>query len=364
MIRSIPNKYTPPVSILKTGACTPVGYCAPTTAASVKAGINRIARHPFMVDSRGNGFITAHAQYLPVLMDCIERFWELGGAAANEALEVIGAPLVGMEKMPVIIGLPAIRPGFTEKMAREIEARFKNLIHPFCQLAPVETILGGHSAGLMALERGCDIISKGRAPLCLAGGMDSRINPDDLEWLDVQGMLHSSSNPWGFVPGEGAGFCLLASEKLMEVSDLPAVAKILAGATVLENNRINTNTVCTGEGLARAISLVSRQSDPPGSGKIDQIICDLNGLRYRADEFGFALVKNARRFKAPDDFMAPADYWGDVGAASGPLFISLAVHTALQGNQKGPINLILTGSDTGERSAMLINTLRQQGAVE
>jgi 3-oxoacyl-[acyl-carrier-protein] synthase I len=364
MTQATRTKYLPPVSIIGTGACSAVGYSAPTTVASVKAGINRIAEHPYMVDSHGDAFITAHAQYLPALMDCIERCWKLGLSAATEALGVIGSLPAGIKNIPVIIGLPGNRPGFTEKMAGEIAARFQDFIHPLCQLAPVETLRGGHSVGLMALEKGCDIISKGHAPLCLVGGIDSLINADDLEWLDLQGMLHSSSNPWGMVPGEGTGFCLLASEKARDALALPARAKILAGATAMEKNLINTNTVCTGEGLCQAISLVTQESEPEELGKIDQIICDLNGLRYRADEFGFTLVKNGKLFTAPGDFIAPADNWGDVGAASGPLFVSLAVHTALQGNEKGPTNLLLAGSDTGERSAMVIQTIKQQGSIQ
>ncbi|MCP3871904.1 MAG: hypothetical protein GY699_01960 [Desulfobacteraceae bacterium] len=348
-----------PVYITGTGATTAVGYCAPTTAASVKAGINRIASHPFMVDSLGKSFITAHAQYLPVLMDSIERFCELGLSAANEAFDSISAVLAHKIDLPVIIGLPCIRQGFSQNMVEEIKACFQNINRPFIENTHVETVCSGRSAGLMAIEKGCDIISGGQAPLCLVGGIDSWIDPDALEWLEFEGMILSDSNPWGFVPGEGAGFCLLASEELLTRQDISAVARIRAGFTVLEKNQINTDTVCTGEGLSQAISLATRDTGP-----VDQIICDLNGLRYKADEFGFALLKCGKAFKTPDEFMSPADFWGDAGAASGPLFISLAVHTALQGNQKGPANLAATGSDTGERSAMLIETLKQKGASE
>jgi 3-oxoacyl-[acyl-carrier-protein] synthase-1 len=73
------------------------------------------------------------------------------------------------------------------------------------------------------------------------------------------------------------------------------------------------------------------------------------------------MARTSDRFKTPGDFLSPATFWGDAGAACGPLFISLAVHTALQGYAKGPLSLILTSSDTGQRSAMLIETLQQPG---
>lgn len=364
MIKPAPERHASSVSILATGACTAVGYSAPTSAASVAARIDRMAHHPFMVDSQGKAVITARAQYLPDDMEGLERLWELGLWAALEALEALKESSCSKLKCPVIIGLPAVRPGFSKSMAKEIAARFKHFSRRFFEPEEVETICKGRSAGQMAIEKGCDIISKGIAPLCLAGGIDSWINQEDLEWLDKQEMLHTDANPWGLIPGEGAGFCLLASEKITASLYSPAVAHILAGATTLEKNSIKTGTVCTGQGLSQAIFLVIQGWHPSEDGRIDQIICDLNGLRYKVDEFGFSIVKNANRFKAPDDFMAPADHWGDTGAASGPLFISLAVHNTLQGHQKGPVHLVLTGSDTGERSATLIKTLNQQRKTE
>jgi 3-oxoacyl-[acyl-carrier-protein] synthase-1 len=357
MTRPTPEKHPCPVSIITTGACTSVGYTAPTTAASIRAGINRIACHPFMVDMRGGPFITARAKYLPDLLIGIERLWQLVLLAANEALAVIRASHYETRKIPVVIGLANMRPGFTETMEKQIREHFEKFNHPFYTFTPVHTICAGHSAGLMALEKGCDIIRQRLSPVCLAGGIDSWIDPDALEWLDSEQAIYTHENPWGFVPSEGAGFCLLAEDYISRVVDTPAKAHILAGVTTREKDIIHTDTVCTGQGLTQAISLATNHSKAP----IDQLICDLNGQRYRADEFGFAMARTSDRFKTPGDFLSPATFWGDAGAACGPLFISLAVHTALQGNAKGPLSLILTSSDTGQRSAMLIETLQQPG---
>jgi len=52
--------------------------------------------------------------------------------------------------------------------------------------------------------------------------------------------------------------------------------------------------------------------------------------------------------------MTPADCWGDVGAASGPLFVMLAVVAGLKGYANGPHMMIFTAAETGERTAALI----------
>jgi 3-oxoacyl-[acyl-carrier-protein] synthase-1 len=84
------------------------------------------------------------------------------------------------------------------------------------------------------------------------------------------------------------------------------------------------------------------------------MICDQNGEPYRADEFGFALVRLSERFSGGSDFLAPADCWGDVGAASGPLFVALAAAAAERGYARGPYYLAWASSESGERVAALL----------
>ena len=58
-------------------------------------------------------------------------------------------------------------------------------------------------------------------------------------------------------------------------------------------------------------------------------------------------------------FEAPADCWGDVGAASGPLYISLVVEAEARGYSRGPLSLVWASSVAGQRAAA---TLRRSGA--
>ena len=87
------------------------------------------------------------------------------------------------------------------------------------------------------------------------------------------------------------------------------------------------------------------------------MICDLNGEPYRANELGFSITRLARRFAAPGEFLAPADCWGDVGAASGPLFAAIAIAAGARGYGRGPRNLLWASSEGGQRSAALLEVL-------
>jgi 3-oxoacyl-[acyl-carrier-protein] synthase-1 len=84
------------------------------------------------------------------------------------------------------------------------------------------------------------------------------------------------------------------------------------------------------------------------------MICDQNGEAYRADELAFMLVRLSERFTDGSDFEAPADCWGDVGAASGPLFVVLAAAAAERGYARGPHYVLWTSSESGERGAALL----------
>jgi 3-oxoacyl-[acyl-carrier-protein] synthase-1 len=79
----------------------------------------------------------------------------------------------------------------------------------------------------------------------------------------------------------------------------------------------------------------------------------MNGEPYRADEFGFAAVRVKESFMAASDFVAPADCWGDVGAASMPLSVILATIAGWKSYAKGPHAFVWASSESGERGASL-----------
>jgi 3-oxoacyl-[acyl-carrier-protein] synthase-1 len=106
--------------------------------------------------------------------------------------------------------------------------------------------------------------------------------------------------------------------------------------------------------LTKAILSVTEGFDKPDGPRIDDIIGDMNGEPYRADEYAFAIVRTSRRFVDAGTFQAPADCWGDVGAASGPLFAVLATAAASRGYARGPHTLLWTSSESGERTALVL----------
>lgn len=341
--------------IVGLGARTPVGADTPSSAAAVRAGIGILAEHPWLFDRIGEPMIVARATYLPERLAGTDRLVELARPALREA----AAPLLGKggpkTPLPLVLGVPPARPGRSPNLEKHLADALRDAVPELGPLPSVKTFPAGHAAGLLAMLEACRAVASGSAEACFVGGVDSYIERETLVWLDDQEQLHSKRCPWGFAPGEAAGFCLLASERFARARGLEPLARVVCGADGVEKNRIKTGTVCLGLGLTDAVR--SAVNGPPAiPGKISDTICDMNGEAYRADEFGFMISRLSDRFVNAPDYTAPANCWGDVGAASGPLFAGLAVAAARKGYGRGPLSLLWASSEGGERAAVLVST--------
>ena len=126
----------------------------------------------------------------------------------------------------------------------------------------------------------------------------------------------------------------------------------MAISTAEEKHRIGEDSICIGDGLTKAMADVLQYL--PENTKVNQVLCDLNGERYRTDEYGFAYLRNKEYFEGATNFISPVNRWGDIGAATAPNLINIAIESGLKQYARGPLNLIWTSSDSGKRSALLL----------
>jgi 3-oxoacyl-[acyl-carrier-protein] synthase-1 len=321
---------------------------APATAAAVRAGIAGLVKHPFMMDTVGNRMVVALAPYLDIGLTGAARLGELAGPAAVEAIAPIASVPRARQAIPVFIGVPPNRPGRAKDLAA-VSARVQADMPAGLRSGSTPLIETGHAAGAMAVKAAWELIRSGNAEFALAGGVDSYMDPETLEWLEENEQVHAAgeeNNPYGFIPGEAAGFVLLASANAAERYKVPAALELLTAATARETKPIKTDTVCTGEGLT---DLFRALAGEPAMVRADHLYCDMNGEPYRADEFGFATIRAGGLFRDPSAFTAPADCWGDVGAASGPLLLVLADAATRKRYAPGPVLAGFTSSESGER---------------
>ena len=338
------------VLVAGVGAMTAIGMNAAGSAAAVRAGVSGFHQHPFMVDTAGKKMIVARAPYLDVDLAGQQRLSQLAAAAATEAIATIGAiGASGGARLPVFIGLPPERPGRPPRLDGVASAVAREMETHGIRISTLEAIECGHAAGALAIRRAWQAVESGAADIALAGGVDSYLEPETLEWLELNDQLHSAgedNNPYGFIPGEAAGFVCLAATRAVQRCAQPIVTEVVTIAAARETRLIKTDAVCTGEAMTE---LFRSLAEKPVAYRANHLYCDMNGETYRADEFGFAVIRAGELLVDPHAFTAPADCWGDVGAASGPLYLILADAAARRGYAAGPIQAAFTSSESGER---------------
>ena len=337
--------------LLGCGMRTPIGFNRTTSAAAFRAGISAIAEHPFLVDRFRQPMAVTRDPGLAPSVSGAERLAAMAIPAAVEAL----APIARQrQNVSMLLSFGETRPGLNFGICTAV---FDRLVHELSDsIVPTESHhwMGGHAGAIEGIVKGCNLITTGKADYVLVGGIDSYLMQDTLEWLDEVEQLHSEANIYGFCPGEAAGFVLLASPVMAGAG--PRIVGVGSGH---ERNLIKTEDICLGEGLAETFK--SATATMAKGRTIDRILCDMNGERYRGNEYGFAILKTGGLFKAAADFESPADCWGDVGAASGPLFAGLAIEAEARGYAEGPLTMIWASSESGLRAAVVIE---RQGAPD
>ena len=342
------------VHIVATGARTPLGLDGASSAAAYRAKISAVSEHPFMIDRAGNPMQCAFDSQLDSRLMGTPRFLALAETALLETCIALNEMSSRRRlRFPIYVGLPEHRPGFTAEDMEVVRRGLANISGLPIDISELIIFSNGHAAALAALAKAVNDIQQGKLELCLVGGIDSYCHPDTMEWLDENRQLAGAISRSGFVPGEGAGFCLLMNERIREELGFASLARVGAFAISRESKRIKTTDVCLGNGLTAVVQSIVNNLTLP-SEKINAVICDINGERYRGEEWGFVCLRLSQYFDDPTAYWSPADCWGDAGAASGPLFAMLACQAAKRGYIKRPRALLWASSEEGLRSAVLL----------
>jgi 3-oxoacyl-[acyl-carrier-protein] synthase-1 len=340
------------------GAATAVGLTAWASAAAVRAGISGFSNHPFMVDSEGLPMPVAACARRCREPDAAKRIENCLVPVLAEVLRVlrVNAQATHPLRPALLLALPAARIGLPDELAQRTCGTISRTFPK--AFGSVSGISRGHAAGVLALASGLAALASGQLAAFVVAGADSYLDPDTLEWLEETQQYHGTgkrNNAWGFVPGEGAGAILVVHRKLVAARGLRGLARIDGIGIGQENKLIRSGQVCLGDGLSMAMRGAVAGLRP--GHRITDVYCDMNGDPYRADEFAFAAIRSREHFVTPSEFVAPADCWGDVGAASVPLAAILAVIAPLKAYARGGTSLVWASSDTGERGAALLESL-------
>ena len=344
--------------IIAVGARTPVGLRAESAAAAVRAGIVRVKRHPFFVDGDSEPLNLAFDARLEPELPAWQRIAALAGSAIAEVLAKAASAALAPEGLQVLLSLPETRPGFSE-------ADVQRVAHSLSQGAArglgLEVIGRGHAGALEALKVASERAARGKEEYFVVCGTDSYMDADALDWLEERGRVKRSNVRSGFTPGESSGALLMAAEGTLRGRGARQSLAVIRGvATSMETRTILSDADSQGEGLTRAIRAATSGLKLPEEA-VDAVFCDINGERYRTEEWGCALLRSQGTAKTTD-YQLSTDSWGDVGAASAALECVLAVQSWRRGYAAGPRALVCAGSDGGLRGAAVLEQRAQKDA--
>jgi 3-oxoacyl-[acyl-carrier-protein] synthase-1 len=347
----MPPAHHPSVSIVAVAARTPVGLTAPASAAAVRAGISRVGAHPFMLDGRGEPLRMAVDMQLDPKLLGGRRLAALARSALAELEDQLGANL--LRAAEIFMSLPEGRPGFSEQDANDVVDAVKQ--NQGFRPAAVTLAGRGHAGALRATSAAVDRLRQGR-DLCVVVGADSYADADTIDWLDKNRQLAGEDVRSGFIPGEAAGAIVVTTGTARRSLRLASLAEVRGVGTALESRLIKSKADVVGEGLYTAIAAATRELTLPDEA-IDDVYSDINGERYRTDEWGFAVLRLGRAIRQ-SGYHAPSTSWGDVGAASGTLGCVLAARSWSRGYAAGRSALVWGSSEGGLRGAIALQVPR------
>jgi 3-oxoacyl-[acyl-carrier-protein] synthase-1 len=339
------------VDVVGAGARTPVGMTAAASAAAVRAGISRARTYPF-ITANGEPITVASDPCLGPDLEGRERMLPLVESVLDEVVSAFETNALG--QVTVLLVLPEARPGFSDHDAEWVVAGVRACLSSWNLPARVSVGGRGHAGGIQAL--GQAIVESGRNSdaLFIIVGVDSYHHRHTFVWLEGQRRLTEPGVRSGFMPGEGAGCLVLASPAWRKVRQVPRLAVVRSACTAKETLLRDSETGSLGVGLSQAVTAAVAAAGlrlPEEAADAEYI--DINGERYRSEEFGFLAMRVPNAFRS-FNYVAPADCWGDVGAAFVPLAAVLAVRSFARGYARGPRAVVLAGSDSGLRGATWI----------
>jgi len=363
------------LAITGLGMVTPVGLSVEASCAALRAGITRFTPvfGKYIDDEKGNPVPASggrvplewfhggpvedeypghEAWKLPMpppshafVTPGAQRLVELAIPAASEAWTA--ARLA--DRAPRAIGL-YLGVDDAENGRNVIDALTKHLGVTFA-VERVDAL--GRAAALAAMHRAARHLREGRIDVALVGGIDSWVRAEAIERLVDTGRLRDDDHPQGIIPGEAAAFVVLEATPPTGVRPLAW----LAGSGVAEEPTAGTEEASEGVGITQALRKALAGT---GIEAFPRVVCDLNGDRYRAMEWGYGLVRVLGGLQPADGGPAsneawhPADCIGDTGAASGLVNLSWAVTAMRKGYGRSREGLVWGASDGVLRAATVL----------
>lgn len=294
-------------------------------------------------------------------------------AIAMEALEDLGTRIslgeLGREA-GVFLALPDFSEGTspreiaasTERLGRQVLGRALEALGVSWPEARWRFFTGGSAGFALALDAARRELERRALETCVVGALDSRTDPGHLQYLLGERRLKTADNPVGLRPGEAGALLVLRSRRAGRGAEATPSVDFTSIHVGQEPNAMGADRRPDGRVLFTCVQAVL---GPASSGRDGILfVCDLNGEERRAWEWGNVLVRlRGSGFQEVVDapYWAPAEGFGDVGAAAGAVGACLAVRAFQRRYAPARRIIIVSQADSGERAAISLTAEAASG---
>lgn len=330
--------------VVSLGARGPLGLSSTQVAMCLRAR-KLEPRSVKILDRRGQEIGIALTGGLGERLFGYQRMVSLAAPALCEAVGGLSAEHAPSEQRPLPLILCLPEPGrpddsvsFAERLLDDLGSRSGVPLDP-----ERSAIVRQGQAGFAKAIQDAKPLLDGGAPVVCVGGVDSYYHPEVLRWLDEGYRLHAIGADDGFIPSEAAAFVMLAR--------LPAsgtrCGRIVAAETAAEFAAASEHEANLGAAMTELLERVQQ-----GLGAtLNWAISDINGERHRYREWS-----RAQQRALPPGCEDTHWVWdtGDVGAATGALFTTIALRLCELGCAPAPRALIALHSEGVERGVVVL----------
>ncbi len=340
------------VAITGIGLVCPVGLTGQAAVAALRAGICRFSElEGFIIQVDEGEYAPVTGAVVPkITCRClgVKRLTSMLQHALAEA-ESDAQPRAGA-RVEVFLGTAGERPaGRITTFNGPLQQAVIETLGSRVQLQRIWTFQDGRAAALRAMRMALGRLSAGHLDIAVAGGVDSWVLPRSLHWLKETGRLREYPRKTGILPGEAAGFLVLERMEDARSRQAKIYARLRSAAGRHEEKSYAEPLIA--HALSESLREVWKGVTIPHV----LVISDLNGERYRALEWGNAMVRAFRNYQTLQHWH-PAEYIGDTGAASGAVSAAWAAVALQKKYARTPAVVVWGASDEGAREALLIDT--------
>jgi len=348
----VPNYGTRPLAITAANCITPVGLTAAQTAASVRAGIMRFALSNDYSDASGKPVTVAKIQGVrDDVANVIERIRDVAVVCLKDLLEECFGNNRQRPKVHFLLGVPSEkRPG--PDYGKKISGSIKIAIEKISWISSSQVITRGNASLYHTISQASRAIDSQPDTLCILGCVDSLHRESILDYFEEQGRLKSPGygRQNGLIASEAAAFLMVEDLEQARRAGRPILARISTLGLAEERQPRSSEQTGSGKGLTEACQ---RAMEPLKEVPIFNILGDLNGEDTRAEEWDTVQLRCFPKDRAAPFLRAPAESYGDIGAASGGVLACIAAEGFKRNWLNSPA-MIFCSDDFGPCGAVVL----------